>query len=399
MTGSTTPARAMRRIISLSIAGLVAAMLPLVVGGTSSPAGAAVCLDETATSGIPPLQTGCDDVTPPTATITRLTPAPNGLGYASTTTLTVEFTGAHSDADIGAIGFECQFYKTATAPDTWTSCTSPATYSGLTDTTTTPYTFRVRAVDTTDRAVQACDASPFIDGCLGDPDLPDHESPGAVRTIAVDTKAPNTFLDRQPIDKFRPDWPVVLTATPVLELNSNEPAGFTCTINGAAITACGRGTLTLRNLRAGDNTFVARAVDRAGNIDPTPVTTRFFVPADIKPSKGSGWKNVTKPGRGLFDNDYVEATKVGKTLVIKRIKKVREVRFIALVGPTAGTLQVRVGRSQWYTVDLYAKKSGTAQILVRDEFTPLQSGTIQIRVKSLRGKKSSVRLDALVARN
>jgi hypothetical protein len=399
MTGFRSSTHAARRGAALAIVGLVAALLPL-VAGASSPAAAAVCLDETAKSGFWPAQTGCDDVTPPRATITALTPTPNALSFVSTKTLTVAFTGAHTDADTGAIGFECQLYNTAVAPATWTTCASPTTYTGLSDTTTTPYTFRVRAVDTTDQAVQACDANPSIDACLGDPDLPDHESPGAARTIAVDTTIPNSFLNREPVDKIRPDWPVVLTATPVLELNSNErAAGFTCTVNGGAVTPCARGTVTLHNLAAGDNTFVARAVDRADNVDPTPVTTRFFVPADIKPSKGSGWKNVRKTGQGLFDNDYVEAKKVGKTLVIKRIKKVREVRLIAPVGPKAGTIQVRVGRSQWYTVDLYSKTTRTAQILVRDEFSPLQSGTIQIRVTSLRGKKSSVRLDALVARN
>jgi hypothetical protein len=377
------------------VAGLVTTLLPVVVGA-ATPAAAAVCTDETDKSGIWPAQTGCDDVTPPKATITTLTPEPNSLGYANTKSLKVEFTGAHTDADTGTIGFECQFYNATAAPATWTTCTSPTTYTDLTDTTAAPYTFRVRAVDVTDRDVQACDANAGVDGCLGDPDLPDHESPGAARTIAVDTVAPNTFLSRQPVDKIRPDWPVVTTATPVLAVNSNEPAAFTCAVNGRGVTPCGPGTLTLRNLAPGDNTFVAQAVDRGGNADPTPVTTRFFVPSNIKKSKGSGWQTVRKPG--LFGNDYVEARRVGQLLKIKRIRKVREVRLIAAVGPKAGIVQVRVGTSQWYTVDLYAKKARFSQILVRDEFSPLRSGTIQIRVKSLRGKKSSVRLDALVAR-
>lgn len=121
------------------------------------------------------------------------------------------------------------------------------------------------------------------------------------------------------------------------------------------------------------------------------------MPSNIKRSKGSGWRTVREPG--LFGNDYVQSTKVGQVLVIKRIKKVRELRLIAAVGRKAGAVQVRVGTSQWYTVDLYAKKARFAQVLVRDEFSPLRSGKIQIRVMSLRGKRSSVRLDALVARN
>ena len=102
--------------------------------------------------------------------------------------------------------------------------------------------------------------------------------------------------------------------------------------------------------------------------------------------------------QGYFDQDYLESRKVGQTLVVKGIKKVREVRLVAPVGPKSGTIQVRVGSSQWYTVDLHSKTRRIAQFLVRDEFSPLQSGKIQIRVASLRGKGSSVRLDALVAR-
>jgi hypothetical protein len=122
------------------------------------------------------------------------------------------------------------------------------------------------------------------------------------------------------------------------------------------------------------------------------------VPSDIKKGKHSGWRNVRRINQGLFDHDFVESRKVGQTLVIGGIKKAREVRLIAPVGPRAGTIAIRVGSSQWYTVDLHARKAKIAQILVRDEFSPSQSGTIQIRVRSLRGKGSSVRLDALVAR-
>jgi len=392
MTGLRTPTHVARRAAALTVAGLIATVLQL----TSIPmahAAPETCPSEAYDE--PLLLTGCDDTQPPTTLFTSVSPAPNATGFIRSTSATFTFSGTHAgDDDLGTIGFQCQLYNTAAPPDTWQSCVSPKTYTGLEEYVTTPYTFRVRAVDLTDEAIPARASNP-----LTPPNLDEHdwdESP-ASSTLKVDSLAPNTFLTREPVDRIRPDWPVVLTATPVLEVHSNEPAGFACTINGVAVTPCGPGTVTLRNLAPGDNTFVARAVDRGGNLDPTPATTRFFVPSNIKKSRGSGWKTVRKPG--LFGNDFVESTKVGQVLVIKRIRKVRELRLIAAVGPKAGTVEVRVGTSQWYTVDLYAKKARFAQILVRDEFSPLRSGKIQIRVKSLRGKRSSVRLDALVARN
>jgi hypothetical protein len=58
---------------------------------------------------------------------------------------------------------------------------------------------------------------------------------------------------------------------------------------------------------------------------------------------------------------------------------------------------VRVGRSQWYTLDLSGKAARQKTYVVRDQYTPLQSGAIVIRVLSL-PRGGSVRLDALVAR-
>jgi hypothetical protein len=389
MTGLSILRRGTRRGTLLVAAGLVAAFLPVTA---AAPAQAA---PETCPSEANDLLTGCDDTQPPTTSLTSVSPAPNEAGFIRSSSVTFTFSGAHAgDDDAGVIGFECQLFNTdpAAPPTTWQACTSPQTYTGLQDYTTTPYTFRVRAVDVTDEAIAA--------GPLLFPNFNEHdwdESP-AVSTVKVDTVAPNTFVTKEPVDAIRPDWPVALSEQVTIGLNSNEtPTTFACTVNGDA-TPCATGQVTLRNLAPGNASFVARAVDRAFNLDPTPATTRFFVPADIRKSKGSGWKNVRKINRGYFDNDYVEARRVGQTLAIRGIKKVREVRLIALVGPKAGSVEVRVGSSQWYRVDLYAKRSRTAQLLVRDEFSPLKSGTIQIRVASLRGKKSSVRVDALVAR-
>ena len=67
-------------------------------------------------------------------------------------------------------------------------------------------------------------------------------------------------------------------------------------------------------------------------------------------------------------------------------------------GPPTCVLEVRVGKSQWYTVDLRSKSKLRQKVyLVRSQYTPLQKGTIQIRVERLR-PGGTVAVDALVAR-
>jgi hypothetical protein len=401
----TTRGTRARRGVAWLAAAVVAGVVTLV--GPAAPAAAAACdpgSQSEVHSGFP-LEVGCDDVTPPETTMTSVSPEVSSQGYVSSKNVTFTFTGAYTDAEANAspahpIGLECQLYNTVTAPAAWQSCDSGTfTTPVLDESTSVPYTFRVRAFDVQDRAIVACDDD-FTDGCPslapGEEVVPDEDPSPATRTFKVDTTAPNTFITRGPVDSIRPDWPVTTTASPQLALNSNESGSYQCTLNGKPV-ACADGMMTLRDLSPGSKTFEARAVDAAGNTDPTPATLKFFVPANIKNSKRSDWKRV-KAG-GYFGGDYLEARTVGATLRIKGQRNVREVRLLAPAGPKLGKLEVRVGRSQWYTVDLHSKSAVRQKVyLVRNEFTPLQDGTIQIRVKKLRPGWSVV-VDALVARN
>jgi hypothetical protein len=143
------------------VAGLVATLLPLVVGA-SSPAQAAPEICPSEAYDEPLLLTGCDDSQPPSTAITSVSPAPNANGFTASSSVTFTFDGTHAgDDDDGVIGFECQLYKTATPPDVWQSCVSPKTYTSLEEYAATPYTFRVRAVDLTDEAIPARASNPL----------------------------------------------------------------------------------------------------------------------------------------------------------------------------------------------------------------------------------------------
>lgn len=374
-------APALRRLTAL--AGLALAATAVQVVATAAPAQAAGCQEES-------MFGTCDDVTPPDTTLLGVRPAPTSAGYVRQSTVNVDFAGLPNDAsDTGQIAFECQLYNAVDPPAQWQSCVSGQAFTGLANTAATPYTFRVRAVDATDAAV-TCPVLPCLSA-----EEPDVDPTPATTTIRVDSTVPNTFITQTPQDDIRPDWPVALTRSPQVALNSNEAAaGFACTLNDKPL-ACAVGSMTLAGLKSGPQKFTAQAVDAAGNGDPTPSATKFFVPLNMKASPASGWKRV--PTAGAFDGDLVRAGKVGATLRIGGQRNVREVRLIAPAGRKLGRVEVRVGKSQWYTVNLSGKATGQKSYVVRDQYSPPQSGAIVIRVLSL-PRGGSVQLDALVAR-
>jgi hypothetical protein len=105
------------------------------------------------------------------------------------------------------------------------------------------------------------------------------------RTVVIDTTAPQTRIA---------SGPGRLTADPDAEiaLDSNE-AGVTyeCRFDDGAWAECSS-RVRREGLSAGSHGVSARAVDRAGNIDPRPVTTRWNVIPVTRPVL----RTMTKPG-------------------------------------------------------------------------------------------------------
>ena len=80
---------------------------------------------------------------------------------------------------------------------------------------------------------------------------------------AADRRAPNTMIHGGP-------GSVTRSRTASFHLMSTEPRSrFQCKLDAAPWRPC-RANKTLRNLRRGLHTFRARAIDAAGNVDPTP---------------------------------------------------------------------------------------------------------------------------------
>ncbi|HWB57305.1 MAG TPA: Ig-like domain-containing protein [Gaiellaceae bacterium] len=155
--------------------------------------------------------------------------------------------------------FECRLDAGA-----WTACASPEAYSGLADGS---HTFRARATD----GAGNTDATP------------------AVHSWTVDTAAPQTTIDSAPSDPSS-------NAAPAFDFSSSEPGStFECRLDAGAWTACASPE-AYSGLADGNHTFSVRAIDAAGNTDPTPDSHAWTIDA-------------TPPGGGLADpGQYLRGT-------------------------------------------------------------------------------------------
>ncbi len=380
-----------RALLAIVTTALVAALLQLVGPGAPSAHAAAEepCLSEKKAGGLfPPPQ--CDDTLPPTTTFGTATPAPNGNGYIADDQITFTFSGAHTDADADPVAYQCQFYKTATAPTAWSSCTSPATYSDLDETADTPYTFRVRALDSADHAitVQKCGVLP---GSCVPNDVADVDQTPESTSFHVDTIVPNTFAFHELYDRRTPDWPLVTTTNLPVDLDSNEvDATFVCDIGGDP-RQCEPGDTQIRNLPPGNQTLTVRATDLAGNADPTPARINFAAPTDLEPA--GDWQDVTL--LKAYRRDVLESTVRFSELTIQA-EGIRELRLLAPIGPERGKIEYAIGEmGGWKPLDLRSDTRQIVKVFNLRWFNRLFTGPITFRCKRLYGD-GTCRIDAVL---
>ena len=121
-------------------------------------------------------------------------------------------------------------------------CTSPATTPPLAD---GPHQFMVRAYD------------PVFN----------YENPPVVRAFTVDTVVPNATITKKPPKRF-------FKKRIRFKFATSEPgATFQCMLDNRAWRSCNR---TFRfNVKVGKHRMLVRAVDAAGNVDPTPARYKY----------------------------------------------------------------------------------------------------------------------------
>jgi hypothetical protein len=116
-----------------------------------------------------------------------------------------------------------------------------------------------------------------------------------------DSSAPETTIDSGPSEATD-------DTTPVFTFSSSEPgARFACRFDGDAFAVC-VSPLQAPELSGGAHTFDVRAVDAAGNADPTPARRSFAVGTTFRASALSACKLQGKSITGTPDNDDLRGT-------------------------------------------------------------------------------------------
>jgi DNA-directed RNA polymerase specialized sigma24 family protein len=192
------------------------------------------------------------DTAVPTTTITA---GPRKVGTA---VATFEFSSNETGATL-----ECSLDGAA-----FSSCASPKTYTGLRK---GKHTFRVRAVD----GAGNTDPTP------------------ARREWDVDAKAPNTDLTDAPDDYAQGNARFAFTST-------EKKSSFECKLDDGKYEPCSS-PKSFSSLQDGQHRFRVRAIDRAGNPDPSPVSRRWTVDTHAPETTiGSGPASVSHKDTATF---------------------------------------------------------------------------------------------------
>jgi hypothetical protein len=184
---------------------------------------------------------GNPDATPAVAAwISDTTPPDTSIVVAPVGTVTVADTTISFTADDADPSFQCRLDE-----GDWEACASPVTLIGLSD---GPHTFEVRAADP-----------------AGNPD-----PTTATASWVVDTTAPDTTIDSAPTG--------TVTATDAAFTFSADQVGggFECQVDGGPWEVC-TSPAEYPGLDDGAHTFDVRAIDGAGNVDPSAASASWVV--------------------------------------------------------------------------------------------------------------------------
>ncbi|HLL52304.1 MAG TPA: endonuclease/exonuclease/phosphatase family protein [Myxococcaceae bacterium] len=178
--------------------------------------------------GTPATRSWTVDLTPPDTTIRSGPPS-----RTNATTATFDFT-----SDAGAT-FECSLDG-----GPFTACASTQSFPGLAE---GAHSLQARATDTAGNV----DATP------------------AGWSWTVDLTPPDTSLTLGPVG-------VVTTTSATFEFIGSETGGFECSLDGSVFTSC-VSPKSYSGMTEGPHTFTVRAVDAAGNVDPSPSSRTWTV--------------------------------------------------------------------------------------------------------------------------
>jgi Ca2+-binding RTX toxin-like protein len=178
------------------------------------------------------------ETTPPDTTIDSSPSDPSNSSSAS-----FSFSGTDNSTPSGSLTFECDLDGTG-----FTACTSPQSYTGLSDGS---HTFQVRAID-------------------GDGNV---DPTPASFTWTIDATAPDTTIDSSPSNPSN-------SSSASFSFSGTDAgtgvASFECDLDGGGFSTC-TSPQSYSSLADGSHTFQVRAIDGAGNVDPTPASFTWTI--------------------------------------------------------------------------------------------------------------------------
>ncbi len=194
----------------------------------------------------------------PVTITARASDAAHNVGTSAPVTITVDTTPPDTVITSGPSGFSGQdvsFWFGSTESDTtyacsldgaaYASCASPTSYSKLAPGS---HTFSVRATD-----------------ALGNTDA----TPAFTSWTVVDSTPPETTITDGPSG-------TTPATSASFSFSADEPASFECSLDAAAYTSCST-PQSYSGLTTGSHTFLVRALDPAGNVDPTPASRTWTI--------------------------------------------------------------------------------------------------------------------------
>jgi hypothetical protein len=175
-----------------------------------------------------------------------------------------------------------------------------------------PHSFEVRAID----AAGNVDPTP------------------AKRSFVVDTVAPQTSIDAGPRSPS-PD------PRPRFGFSTSEPGATTqCRLDGDAFASCSS-PFQFRRLADGEHVFAVRAIDKAGNVEPSPATRTFVIDTAVRGAVFGGKATQRQRGRrpkvrvSVVAEEIVSVRVNGKIRIPGKDAKIDPERVVAEAGVPA----------------------------------------------------------------
>lgn len=210
----------------------------------------------------------------------------------------------------------------------------------------------------------------------------DRADDARVSVAAADDRAPQTRVSGGPADRA-----LLAAGTVRFRYTADETASFVCRLDGRQV-ACGRGSVVLRGLRAGQHTFTVAARDAAGNVDRSPASRRFAVAFDDRQLQRRGaWRPLGS--ERSFRETLLQTSQRGAALSLG-VRGVSRIGVVVSTGRGYGTVLVQLGGRTLGRVSL-AGPARTRVVRVLPDLAAPVSGRLTLRTTSGR----TVRVDGL----